>query len=138
MDGGEQEPQVTLRQMTAIRIEGTKSWRIDWKVENRADQPIQILAARLPHGQFRSEEITLEPPMNLVPGGHAQFQVSVRCHEPAGLVTENAFIILQAIWAGERWRVFVRLRVIVDSNGKPDAVVESVTTQKVGFSGVIS
>ncbi|HKY09680.1 MAG TPA: hypothetical protein VJQ55_15630 [Candidatus Binatia bacterium] len=138
MDGGEQGPRVALRQITAARIETTEYWRVQWEVENRGDQAIQILSARLPHGQFRSEKITFGLPLDLLPRGRAQFEASVRCHEPAGLVTENAFIILQAIWAGERWRVFVRVRLVVDPDGKPDAVVESITTQKVGFSGVIS
>ena len=67
---------------------------------------------------------------------NARFQTSVRCDEPAGLVTENAFLIFHAVWLGEPWRIFARVRVEVESNREPKTVVELITTQKIGFSGV--
>jgi hypothetical protein len=136
MNEAEQEPQVALRQVSAERIEAGGDWRIEWEVENRGEQPMHISAARLPHGQFKSKEVEFDPPLNLAPHGHVRFQASVRCKEPSGLVTENAFVIFQIIWLGQRWRVFARIRVTVDRDGKPGTVSESVTTQKAGFSGI--
>jgi hypothetical protein len=54
------------------------------------------------------------------------------------LVTENAFVILQIKWRGAPWRIFVRVRVIVNKKGEPNATTELITTQKVGFTGVVS
>jgi hypothetical protein len=92
----------------------------------------------MPHGQFKSEEIRFEPPLDLAPGANEQFQTSVRCHEPSGLVTENAFVIFHVIWLAQRWRIFARVSVVVDADGTPAATTESITTQKVGFSGITS
>ena len=113
-------------------------WSLGWKITNRDAEPLSVVAARLPHGQFKSEEIRFEPPLDLAPGASDQFQTSVRCDEPTGLVTENAFVIFQVISLGQPWRIFARVRVVVDGGGKPAATTESVTTQKVGFSGITS
>jgi hypothetical protein len=107
-------------------------------VENRGAKRLQILAARLPHGQFKSEELLFAPPLELLPGQGDTFQVSVRCDGPTGPVTENAFVIFQAIWLRESWRIFARIRVVIDPDGRPTATTESITTQKIGFSGVRS
>lgn len=93
---------------------------------------------RLPHGQFKSDDHRFEPPLDLAAGASSRFHVCVSCDEPAGLVTENAFVIFAARWSGEEWRIFVRIRVIVNAEGKPETATELVTTQKVGFSGVAS
>jgi hypothetical protein len=55
-----------------------------------------------------------------------------------GLVTENAFVIFSVNWLGEPWRVFVRLRVMMTSDGRPETATELITAQKVGFSEVDS
>lgn len=89
---------------------------------------------RLPHGQFKSDEYRFKPPLKLASGARGQFDTQVRCVEPVGLVTENAFAIFSVIWAEEAWRIFVRLRVVVKSDGKPATATEWTTTQKVGFS----
>ena len=99
---------------------------------------IRLSAVRLPHGQFKSDELRFAPALNLAPGEQTQFQIAVGCKEPPGLVTENAFLIFQVIWREEAWRLFVRISVVVDEKGRPAAKVESLTTQKVGFSGIAS
>ena len=76
--------------------------------------------------------------MDLNGGEEVQFRTLVRCDEPSGLVTENAFVIFYVIWRGEPCRIFVRLRVVVNSDGQPETATELTTTQKVGFSGVSS
>ena len=68
--------------------------------------------------------------------GAQQFHNLVQCHEPAGLVTENAFVIFHCQWRGEAWRIFVRIRVTVTADGAPETATELITTQKVGFSGI--
>ena len=131
-------PHIALRQVGAIRDGVAEYWNVEWEVENRGAEPIGIAAARLPHGQFKSEEIRFQPANVLPAGRSSRFHVSVDCHEPSGLVTENAFVILDVIWRAQPWRVFSRVRVVVDSDGTPLAITESITTQKIGFSGVSS
>ena len=132
----EQGPKIELRQLAASRTGAAGDWNVDWEVENPGDNPLMLVAARLPHGKFKAEEIRFVPPVDLAPGERNRFQVSVRCHEPGGLVTENAFVIFQAIWCGEQWRIFARIRVVVTDDGRPETGTESITTQRVGFSGV--
>ena len=107
-----------------------------WRVQNQGGEPLEISSLRLPHGQFKSEEQRFEPPIVLPPGENEQFEIVVRCSEPPGLVTENAFVIFYANWLGELWRIYVRVRVSIDAKGQPDTATELITTQKVGFSGI--
>ena len=132
----EQGPNIVLRQLAVSRTGLPENWIVQWQVENPGENLLTLLAARLPHGQFRAEEIRFVPPLELAPGKRDGFRISVRCNEPSGLVTENAFVIFQVIWRGEPWRIFARIRVAVADDGIPSAETESITTQKVGFSGV--
>jgi len=136
--GRENSPQIALTQVSTRRNGVLECWSIGWKIENQGVDSLNISATRLPHGQFKSEEYRFEPALDLAPGKTTEFTVSVRCNEPAGLVTENAFVIFHVIWLGEPWRIFVRIRVVVTDDGKPQTETESITTQKVGFSGVAS
>jgi len=132
----ESPPQISLHQAAVDRDGAMEYWSLGWRITNRGASALRVVAARLPHGQFKSAEIRFEPPLDLSPGASEQFQTSVRCDEPRGLVTENAFVIFHVIWLGEPWRIFARVSVVVDGEGKPAATTESVTTQKVGFSGI--
>lgn len=142
MDGGrtgaEAAPAIGLQQIAAEQPGATACWSIIWRLTNKGDGLLKVLAVRIPHGQFKGEELRFEPPIELLPGKSDQFHVAVRCDEPTGLVTENAFIIFSVIWSGDPWRVFVRLRVTVTADGRPETATESITTQRVGFSGVDS
>jgi hypothetical protein len=89
---------------------------------------------RLPHGQFKSAEIRFEPAIDLKPNQETAFQTLVRCDEPPGDVTDNAFVILYVVWVNEPWRVFARIRVVVSFDGKLQATTVLITTQKAGFS----
>ena|SRR5438093_1015895 len=131
------EPQIAVKQVTA-ECETIGCWNISWLVRNLARYPMRIQSVRLPHGQFKSEERRFEPAMDLNGGEELQFRTFVRCDEPPGLVTENAFVIFYVTWLGEPWRIFARFRVVVNSDGKPETATELITTQKVGFSGVPS
>jgi hypothetical protein len=132
-------PEIALRQIEAHRADAPgaqSSWRIGWEVENRAAAAIELLAARLPHGEFRSAEMRFVPPLELAPGARRQFEMAVRCLTRPDAATENAFAIFYVQYADASWRVFVRLRVVLDGEAVPQAATESITAQKIGFSGV--
>ena len=130
------EPKIVLRQLLVARDAATNSWNIRWEVENLGSDSVNILSACLPHGQFKADEQQFTPPLELPGGASGQFQSLVHCAEPAGLVTENAFVIFHCQWRGEAWRIFVRIRVTVKTDGEPETATELITTQKVGFSGI--
>ena len=136
--GSEPPPEIALRQVWVDRHGVMEYWSIGWTITNKGAGPLSVVAVRLPHGQFKADEQRFDPPVSLAPGESDQFRLAVRCEEPPGLVTENAFVILSVIWLGEAWRIFVQIRVVVNAEGKPETVTELMTTQKVGFSGVIS
>lgn len=131
-------PQIELRQTFANPAGARGYWSVGWSVQNQGADSLRLLSVRLPHGQFRAEEHRFEPMLDLAPGQKTEFTISVRCDEPPGLVTENAFLIFQVVWLDKPWRIFVRIRVNVAEDGRPTSSVESITTQKVGFSGVTS
>ena len=129
------EPKLALRQVALARDAAANAWKIGWQVDNLGSGALKIVSVRLPHGQFKSDEQRFAAPLELAGGDSKEFQSLVHCQEPAGLVTENAFVIFHCQWRGEAWRIFVRLRVTVKANGEPETATELVTTQKVGFSG---
>jgi hypothetical protein len=129
-------PQIVLTQVSAERHRVMGCWSIDWLVKNESANTLHIVAVKLPHGQFKSEEQRFDPAIELSSGERGQFQTFVHCDEPGGLVTENAFVIFSVNWLGEHWRVFVRLRVVMTSDGGPETGTELITAQKVGFSEV--
>jgi hypothetical protein len=130
------EPAIELRQTAAEPGDAHGKWNIIFLVENQGKEALELLTARLPHGQFRSEEQRFDPPLSLAPGENILFSSRVRCHEPPGLVTENAFVLFLAVWRHTSWRIFARIRVTIDDAEKPQTAVESITTQRVGFSGI--
>ncbi|MGH7795642.1 MAG: hypothetical protein ACREQ2_12225 [Candidatus Binatia bacterium] len=129
-------PSIELRQVSLRRHTLVGSWSIGWMLKNTGAQSFKITSVRLPHGQFKSTQQQFKPSVELPPGGVAEFQTRVHCDEPPGLVTENAFLILNVNRLDEEWRIFARVRVVVNPQGEPESATELVTTQKVGFSGV--
>ncbi len=127
-------PAIALRQVHAHRHPTADDWSIGWTVENKKAQSLKISSVRLPHGQFKAQEREYELALNLTGGASAEFETLVHCKEPPGLVTENAFVIFYVSWLSAPWRIFIRLRVEIDAQLAPQAVVESITTQRVGFS----
>jgi len=132
----EKPPRIALTQISAKATEGEARWSMGWAVENRGDESLAIHSVRLPHGQFKSDELRFDPARVLPPGEKVSFTIPVRCHEPPGWVTENAFVIFYATWLGQRWRIFARVRVTVAGDGSPETAIESITAQKAGFSGI--
>jgi hypothetical protein len=133
----ERDPKIELEQTAVERQSIGGLWIVKWRISNMAAHPLRIVSVRLPHGQFKAEEEHFEPALVLSSGQEARFETRVRCDEPPGLVTENAFLIFHAFWFGEPWRIFVRVRVTVNADGKPETATELITTQQVGFSGII-
>lgn len=129
-------PEITLRQISVRRDTATQSWHILWEVANQGRDGLIILTVRLPHGQFKSIERRFAPNLEVAAGAIQQFESLVQCDEPAGLVTENAFVIFHCQWHGEAWRIFVRIRVTARALGEPETAIELITTQRVGFSGL--
>ena len=127
-------PIIGFEQVSVSASGVTNVWAVEWTIANNGAGTIAILSARVPHGQFKSSEQRFDPPLKLDQGRQVAFRALVDCNEPAGLVTENAFIIFQVLWFDQMWRVFVRIRVVVNQTGEPQTAVESITTQKVGFS----
>jgi len=127
-------PQVLVEQ--ASRRAGTAPgwWLVAWHIQNLGQQPLQLLATRLPHSRFRSEERELVPVPQLLPSERTRFEFPVACSGRPGTVVENAFLILRVLWLEEPWRVFARLRVVFDEQGGPQTTTEVVTVQRVGFS----
>jgi hypothetical protein len=109
-------------------------WLCTWRIQSLAPEPLQLLAAALPHSRFRGEEQELSPAPKLLPGESARLALAVACCEPAGTVVENAFLILRVLWREQPWRILARLRVVFDQHGVPENSTEVITTQPVGFS----
>jgi len=130
------EPKIALRQIALSRDATTAGWNILWELENLGSAALTIVSLRMPHGQFKSAEHCFAPALELAAGSGTQITILVHCDEPAGLVTENAFVIFHCQWRGEAWRIFIRIRVVVMADGAPETAVELITTQKVGFSGI--
>jgi hypothetical protein len=130
-------PQVDVEQIGQHAELASGRWRVAWQIQNLGQQPLQLLAARLPHGRFRSEERELTPTPELLPGERAQLEFPVACSELPGTVVENAFLILRVLWLEEPWRIFARLRVVFDAQGEPRTTTEVVTVQRVGFSELL-
>jgi hypothetical protein len=129
-------PRVAVEELRRSRGVENSRWRFEWRIQNLTEQAISFLAARCPHGQFRSEERFFDPPLYAAAGSNATIEMPVLCDEPAGAVVENAFLILTTEWREDKWRIFVRLRVMIDEDGIPGTVAALITTQRVGFSRI--
>lgn len=129
-------PKISVDVLDCVRDSQSGLWAFGWRIKNLTGQPMKFFAARLPHGQFKGQEQEFKPLLEVAPGSGAGFETSVLCDGEPGAVIENAFLILLCEWQGERWRIFVRLRVTINADGEPVPVAELITTQKVGFSGL--
>jgi hypothetical protein len=129
-------PKVAVGELRRNRELGSDRWLFAWRIQNLTQQPIKFLAARCPHGKFRSDERIFDPPLDAAVGKNATIEMSVLCHEPTGAIVENAFLILLVEWLEASWRLFVRFRVTINQQGEPETVTELITTQRAGFSGV--
>lgn len=129
------ELRISVKEIRSKEVQRGR-WLFGWRVQNLTEQPVRFLAARCPHGQFRSEERIFDPPLQAAAGQAASIEMPVHCEEPVGAVIENGFLILLVESLDKQWRIFVRLRIIVNQQGVPETATELITTQRVGFSGV--
>src|SRR5215813_11023023 len=127
-------PRVRVEQASRRAGAVPDRWLVTWQVRNLGQHPLRLLAVRLPHSRFRSEERELDPAPYLLPDERTQLEFPVACGGPPGTVVENAFLIFRVLWRDEPWRIFARLRVLFDEQGGPQATTEVVTVQRVGFS----
>jgi hypothetical protein len=127
-------PKISLSHVSVHPANVKGSWSIGWRVENLNQDSLRLNTAQFPHGQFKAAEQRFQPPMVVEPGESGRFEATVACPKSPGTVVENAFVIFSAFWLNSPWRIFARLRVIVDAEGKPTTLTESITTQQIGFS----
>lgn len=124
-------PRLTVAPVGAAKRDG-EGWRTTWRVTNAEPDPVRIVAAIAPHSQFRGE-VSLDREVR--GKGSTELSLAVRTVGAAGTEIENAFLIVQVQRGDERWRVLARLRVPLGDEGKPQPRIETVTSQRVGFSG---
>lgn len=124
-------PRLTIAPVGAAKREG-EGWRTTWRIANSEPDAVHVIAAIAPHSQFRGET-SLDREIRAK--GSTQFSLVVRTAGAAGSEIENAFVIVQVQRGDERWRFLARLRVPLGDEGKPQPRIETVTSQRVGFSG---
>ncbi len=95
-----------------------------------------IVAVRLPHGQFKSAEQHFMPALQFVSWGNRAVSNLRALRRAAGAGNRKRFCDFHRRLVSGRWRIFVRIRVVVNLEGAPETTTELITTQKVGFSGV--
>ena len=124
-------PRLTIAPIGVAKREG-EDWRTTWRIANTEPDALRVIAAIAPHSQFRGET-SLD---RAIRGkGSTQFSLVVRTVGAAGREIENAFVIVQVQRGDERWRFLARLRVPLGDADKPEPRIETVTPQRVGFSG---
>lgn len=124
-------PRLTIAPMGVAKREGD-GWRTTWSITNDEPDAVRVVAAIAPHSQFRGET-SLD--REIRGKGSTQFSLVVRTVGAAGSEIENAFVIVHIQRGDERWRVLARLRVPLGDASRPQPRIETVTSQRVGFSG---
>jgi len=109
-----------------------QGWRTTWRVANDEAAVVRVIGAVAPHAKFRGETAL---DREVRSKGSTQFPLVVRVDGMANSEIENAFVILLVEQGEERWRVLARLRVPLDDEARPRPRVETITVQRVGFSG---
>ena len=124
-------PRLTIEPLGIAKRDG-EGWRTTWRIANPEPDSVRIVAVVAPHSQFRGET-SLDREVR----GKAstQFSLVVRTLGAAGDEIENAFVILLVEQGEDRWRILARLRVPLEEGARPRPRVETVTVQRVGFSG---
>ena len=130
------EPKIEIEQVERSRKENSHQWLFRWRVRNESQKPMCLLSVRVPHGKFKAEERKLLPPAIIAARDSFILDMAVTCEEPPGTIIENAFLILFVDWQENHWRLFVRLQITVNQQGNPAAATQSITVQRVGFSGI--
>jgi hypothetical protein len=131
-----EEPSIAVEQVEPSRRENSNRWFFRWRLRNKSNHAMRLSSVRAPHGKFKAEERKLLPPATIAAGDSFILDMAVTCEEPPGTIIENAFLILFVDWQENHWRLFVRLQITVNQQGNPAAATQSITVQRVGFSGI--
>jgi hypothetical protein len=126
-------PRLRIESLGTAKPDGA-GWRTTWRITNLESEAVRVIGAIAPHSQFRGET-TLDREVR--GKGTTQLSLVVRCDGAAGGEIENAFVILLVQQGDDRWRILARLRVALDEGARPRPRIDSVTVQRVGFSGEI-
>jgi hypothetical protein len=110
---------------------GQGQWQQRWELVNDADLPLEVTSAWLPHARFRSDQMNYEPPLVVEAGGMLALDLAVSADSEGGPVVENGFILLRTRWREEPWRIFVRVRVTLDEDGRPTPSTQAIQTQRI-------
>ena len=129
-------PKIEVEQVERGASEKLGRWLVKWRVRNVTETPMRLFSVRVPHGKFKAEESEFRPEVKIPARDQFILDRVVACEEPPNTIVENAFLILLVNWQENHWRFFVRLRITVDQQGRPETATESITVQQVGFSGV--
>ena len=132
------EPSIEVAQVEQSRSLNPGRWLFKWRVEDKTEKAMRLLSVRVPHGKFKAEERKFLSAAKIAAEDSLILELVVACEEPPETIIENAFLILLVDWQENSWRFFVRLRISVDQQGHPETATESITVQRVGFSGVSS
>lgn len=108
------------------------AWRTSWRVINNDPLAIRCVSAVAPHAKFRSADTRLD--FDVRGGGVGTLTLLIHADGSPRSEIENAFVILRIERGEEQWRLLVRVRVPIDENGRPRPRVETMTTQRVGFT----
>jgi hypothetical protein len=131
-----EEPSIDVEQLERSRTATSRQWLFRWRVCNQTESAMRLVSVRVPHGKFKAEECKFLPPGEIAAKARFVFAAAITCEEPPNTTIENAFLILLLDWQESHWRLFVRLRINVNQKGEPDSATESITVQRVGFSGI--
>jgi hypothetical protein len=131
-----ENPSIVVEQVEPSRSEKLGRWLFKWRVRNVTETPMSLLSVRVPHGKFKAEERKFLSQVEIAARDHFIVDLAVACQEPPNTIVDNAFLILLVNWQENYWRLFVRLRIMVNEQQQPQTTTESITVQQVGFSGV--
>jgi hypothetical protein len=131
-----EEPSIGVEEVERSRSANSGEWLFTWRVRNQTEKPMRPVSVRVPHGKFKAEECKFLPSEEIAAKDSFVLEVAVTCQEPPQTIIENAFLILLVDWQESKWRFFVRLQIRVNQQGEPESETESITVQRVGFSGV--
>ena len=113
-------------------------WRVSWRIQNLEPQPLEVVAAWLPHDKFHCGRCELNPALTVSANKSEDLELLVFCLEPPSTGVENAYLILQLVWKSQSWRVFARHLVTVDSDGAPNPLCQVITVHPARITRVES
>jgi hypothetical protein len=127
-------PRVTIRPVGAAERDGPL-WRIAWAIGTAEPLGVRVALINAPHSRFRADPTPVDAPVR--EGAEAIVPLRVKVGGGPESEIENAFVILTIDHAACQWRFLVRVRVTIASTGAPLLRVETITSQRVGFSAEV-